>query len=52
MNDQNTEDRLVLNEQEQHLIRMIRAMQFGEIRIFVAESKPVRAEEVKKSVSL
>ncbi len=46
------EKRLVLNEQETRLIQMIRDMKYGEIHIFVAEGKPIRAEEIKKSVKL
>lgn len=52
MSQENSEDRLVLTEQEKHLIQMIRTIQFGEIRIYVSGNKPVRAEEVKKSVPL
>ena len=41
-----------LNEQEVRLLQMIRGMKFGEIRIFITEGKPVRAEEIKKSIKL
>ena len=41
---------LKLSEREAQLIKMIRELGFGEIRIFVADSQPVRAEEIKKSV--
>lgn len=39
-------------EKELRLLEMIRKMGFGEIRIFVADGQPVRAEEIKKSVKL
>lgn len=39
-----------LSEKEKQLIRMIRELGYGEIRIFVAEGQPVRAEEIRKSV--
>lgn len=39
-----------LTEKEAQLIRLIRELGFGEMRIFVADSQPVRAEEIKKSV--
>jgi len=48
----NANERLVLNEQEIRLIQMIREMKYGEIHIFVVDSKPIRAEEIKKSVKL
>ncbi len=46
------EKRLILNDQEQRLIQMIREIHHGELHIFVAGGKPVRAEEIKKSVKL
>lgn len=43
---------LVLTEKEKALIRMIRELKFGEVRIFVTDSQPVRAEEIRRSVKL
>ena len=37
-------------EKEEKLLLLIRELGFGEIRIYVADGQPVRAEEVKKSV--
>ncbi len=45
-------ENLVLNEQEWRLVQMIREMKYGEIHIFVMDSKPVRAEKIKKSIKL
>ena len=42
----------ISTEKEQRLIQMIRDLGYGEIRIFVADGQPVRAEEVKRSVKL
>jgi hypothetical protein len=39
-----------LNEQEKRLIQMIREMKFGELHLYISEGKPVRAEEIKKSI--
>ena len=39
-----------LSEKEKQLLRLIREVGYGEIRIFVAEGQPVRAEEIRKSV--
>ncbi len=52
MSAQEPEKRLLLNDQEQHLIQMIRDIKYGELHIFIADGKPVRAEEIKKSVKL
>jgi hypothetical protein len=46
------ENRLILNEQEERLIRMIREIKYGELHIFITDGKPVRAEEIKKSIKL
>ena len=41
-----------LNEQEKRLVQMIRELKYGELHIFVTEGKPVRVEEIKKSIKL
>jgi hypothetical protein len=45
-------ENLVPTKKERHLIEMMRELGFGEVRIFVADGQPVRAEEIKKSVKL
>lgn len=37
-------------EREEKLLQLIRELKFGEIHIYVADSQPVRAEEIKRSV--
>lgn len=37
-------------EREEKLLQLIRDLKFGEIRIYVADGQPVRAEEIKRSV--
>lgn len=44
------EEEIRLTEKEERLIKMIRELGFGELHIYVADSQPVRAEEIKKSV--
>lgn len=39
-----------LTEQEKRLISLIRGLKFGELHLFVADGKPVRAEHIKQSV--
>ena len=39
-----------LTEKELRLLKLIRELQFGELRIFVADGQPVRAEEIKKNI--
>ena len=45
-------EKMQLSEKEEKLIRLIREMGFGELRLFVADSQPVRLEEVRKSIKL
>jgi len=42
--------KLEFTEKEKRLIQMIRELGYGEIRIYVTDGQPVRAEEIKKSV--
>ena len=37
-------------EKEEKLLQLLRTLKFGEVRIYVADGQPVRAEEIKKSI--
>ncbi len=52
MADKSLDNTSSLNEQEKRLLEMIREMNYGELRIFVSDGKPVRVEEIKKSIKL
>ncbi|MCL1805888.1 MAG: DUF2292 domain-containing protein [Clostridiales bacterium] len=39
-------------EQEQKLIRILRKLDYGEVRIMIKDGAPVRIEEIKKSIKL
>ena len=41
-----------LHEKEIKLIKMLRKVRFGEVRIIVQDSLPIRVEEVHKSIDL
>lgn len=41
-----------LTEKEMKLIEMIRDIKFGELQIHIADSQPVRVEEIRKSIKL
>ena len=43
---------LVLTKEEEKLIKIIRALDFGEVRVVVTDNKPIRVEEIKKSIKL
>ena len=50
--ERETKEKMQLSEREEKLIRLIRDLKFGELRLFIADSQPVRLEEVKKSIKL
>ncbi|MEA4966084.1 MAG: hypothetical protein VB055_09720 [Oscillospiraceae bacterium] len=41
-----------LTRQEAQLIRLIRSIEFGAVHIIVRAHKPVRAEEIQRSIQL
>ena len=50
--ERDTKERMQLSDKEEKLIRLIRELKFGEVRLFIADSQPVRLEEVRKSIKL
>ena len=45
-------DSLSLTKQEENLIRILREIAFGEARIVITDGRPIRIEEIKKSIKL
>lgn len=43
---------LLPTEKELKLLEVIRSIEYGEIRIVVQDGKPIRIEEIKKSIKL
>lgn len=43
---------VLLTEQEEKVIEIMRNINYGELRIVINNSKPIRVEEIKKSVQL
>ena len=41
-----------LSDQEEKIVQMIRELGYGELRILVTDGKPVRVEEIKRSIKL
>jgi hypothetical protein len=41
-----------LTRAEQQLIQMIRSLDYGEIRVVVKDSHPIRVEEIRRSIQL
>ena len=42
----------ILTKAERQLIELIRSLEYGEIRILVKEEKPIRIEEIRRSIQL
>ena len=41
-----------LSDQESELLALLRKLDYGEMRIIVQAGKPVRVEEIRKSIQL
>ncbi|MFR1707711.1 MAG: DUF2292 domain-containing protein [Clostridium sp.] len=41
-----------LNTKEEKLLKIIKEMKFGEIKVIVQDGLPIRIEELKKSIKL
>ena len=48
---QNKSD-IVLTKAEKQLIQVIRSLDFGEVRVMIKDNKPIRMEEIRKSIQL
>ena len=42
----------ILTKAERQLIELIRSLEYGEIRIMVKDEKPIRIEEIRRSIQL
>ena len=47
-----SENSKTLSKAETELIKAIRSLDFGEVRVIVKDSRPIRIEEIKKSIQL
>ena len=43
---------LIITKAERQLIELIRSLEYGEIRIMVKDAKPIRVEEIRRSIQL
>ena len=47
-----TPNPIALTKSELQLIELVRSLEYGEIRIMVKDSKPIRVEEIRRSIQL
>ena len=43
---------IVLTKAEKQLIDVIRALDYGEVRVMIKDNRPIRVEEIRKSIQL
>ena len=47
-----SEGNFVLTNAEKQLIEVIRALDYGEVRVMIKDNKPIRVEEIRRSIQL
>ena len=46
------EKSIVLTKAEKQLIEVIRSLDYGEVRVMIKDNKPIRVEEIRRSIQL
>ena len=46
------EKNIVLTKAEKQLIELIRSLDYGEIRVMIKDNRPIRLEEIRRSIQL
>ena len=47
-----SEKNMVLTKAEKQLIELIRSLDYGEMRVMIKDSRPIRVEEIRRSIQL
>ena len=47
-----TDKNMELTKAEKQLIEVIRSLDYGEVRIMIKDSRPIRVEEIRRSIQL
>ena len=47
-----TEKSIELSKAEKQLIEVIRALEYGEVRVMIKDNRPIRVEEIRRSIQL
>lgn len=43
---------IILTKAEKQLIEVIRSLDYGEVRVMIKECRPIRVEEIRRSIQL
>ena len=46
------EKNFVLTKAEKQLIEVIRSLDYGEVRVMIKDNRPIRVEEIRRSIQL
>ena len=46
------EKNIILTKAEKQLIELIRSLNYGEVRVMIKDNKPIRVEEIRRSIQL
>jgi hypothetical protein len=46
------EKNIILTKAEKQLIELIRSLDYGEVRVMIKDNKPIRVEEIRRSIQL
>ena len=46
------EGKFIQTKAEKQIIELIRALEYGELRIMIKDRKPLRVEEIRRSIQL
>jgi len=46
------EKSIVLTKAEKQLIEVIRSLDYGEVRVMIKDNRPIRVEEIRRSIQL
>ena len=46
------ENKMTLSGAEKQLIELVRALEYGELRVMIKDKRPIRVEEIRKSIQL
>ena len=46
------EKNMILTKAEKQLSEVIRSLDYGEVRVMIKDNKPIRVEEIRRSIQL
>ena len=47
-----SEQNMMLTKAEKQLIEVIRSLDYGEVRVMIKDNRPIRVEEIRRSIQL